>query len=68
MVAQSLVNPGEHVTVRLINLTRSPQTVDRNTIVGFAAAVTSILETGDKVCVPKSEDRYIPEHLEELYL
>lgn len=67
MVARSLVNPGESVMVRLMNLTSNPKTVYRNTIVGSVAAVAGIVETGNKVCVPESEDRCIHGYLKELY-
>lgn len=67
MVARSLVNSGESVMVRLMNLTSNPKIVYRNTIVGSVAAVAGIVETGNKVCVPESEDRCIPGHMKELY-
>lgn len=53
--------------VWLMSLTSNPKTVYRNTIVGSVVTVAGIVETGNKVCVPESEDRCIPGHLKELY-
>ncbi|XP_061190281.1 uncharacterized protein LOC133198159 [Saccostrea echinata] len=67
LLARSLIDPGDDVMVRLMNLSSNPQIVYKITVVGTTSAVTRVVESQDKLGVTDCEDSCIPDHLKELY-
>jgi hypothetical protein len=70
LLARSLIEPGENVTVRLMNLTTNPQIVYKNTVVGTTSAVAHVVENQKELDNPDfgvGNIGVFPEHLKELY-